>query len=356
MWPFKSNKTFGLDIGTYSIKLVELIETSKGYKLNNIGFIRTPPESIVDGDLINTAGVGETIRSLLKERKPKTRNVAIAVGGHAGVMHKKIKVPIMSREELENHIKWEAEQHIPSGLTMDEVYMDFVILDTLHEEGQMEVSFAFAKKDLVNNYVALIKELGYDPVVVDYKAYTLQNCLRLNYSSSEDEVVALLDIGASMYTLNVIKGDRSLHVRDVSRNAGNQITEELQKNLGLDYEDADEIKRKFGKEGAEISPDAEKIIKTSASVIVENIATDLKRVFGTLPEDSHVSKIYLSGGTPLLSGFIDMIKEKIEVEVEFINPFNQISIPSKGIDTSLIEENPSVFSIAVGLAIRKPYE
>jgi len=356
MWPFRSKNAFGLDIGAYSIKFVELVETSKGYKLSNLGIIRTPPESIVDGELINTPAVGEAIRTLLKEKKVKTKNVVIGIGGHASVMHKKVKVPIMSREELENHIKWEAEQHIPSGLTIDEVYMDFVILDTLHEEGQMEISLIFAKKDLVNNYVALIKELGYEPVVVDYNVFALQNCFRLNYSTSEDETVALLDIGASMYLLNVIKGDKSLHVRDVARNAGNQITEELQKKLGLDYEDASEMKKKYGKEGSEISPEAERIIKDATAVVIDNIVKDLKRVFGTLPEDSHVSKIYLSGGTPLISGFIDMIKEAIELEVEFINPFKQIYIPPKGIDTSFIEDNPSVFSIAVGLAMRKPYE
>jgi type IV pilus assembly protein PilM len=356
MWPFRSNNAVGLDIGAYSIKFVELDETSKGYKLKNLGIIRTPPESIVDGEIINTPAVGEAIRTLLKEKRVKTKNVVIGVGGHAGVMPKKVKVPIMSREELENHIKWEAEQHIPSGLTIDEVYMDFVILDTLHDEGQMEVSLIFAKKDLVNNYVALIKELGYEPVVVDYNVFALQNCFRLNYSTSEEETVALLDIGASMYLLNVIKGDKSLHVRDVARNAGNQITEELQKNLGLDYEDADEMKKKYGKEGSEISGDAEKIIKGATAGVIENIVREIKRVFVTLPEDSRVSKIYLSGGTPLISGFVDMMKESTEMEVEFINPFKQISIPPKGVDTSLIEENPSVFSIAVGLAMRKPYE
>ncbi len=356
MWPFKSNRAFGLDIGAYSIKFVELSETSKGYKLENIGIIRTPPESIVDGEIINTAGVGEAIRTLLKEKRAKTKNVVIGIGGHAGVMHKKIKVPIMTREEFENHIKWEAEQHIPSGLTLDEVYMDFVILDTIHEEGQMEVSLIFAKKDLVNNYVALIKELGYEPVVVDYNVFSLQNCFRLNYSTSEDETVALLDIGASMYLLNIIKGDKSLYVRDVPKNAGNQITEELQKNLGFDYEDADEIKRKYGKEGEEISPEAEKIIKEATGAIIDSIVKDLKRIFGTLPEGTHVSRISISGGTALLKGFVEAIKEATELEVELINPFAQIIVPSKGIDTTLIEQTPSVFSIAVGLAMRKPYE
>jgi len=353
---FRRNKAFGLDIGAYSIKFVELSETSKGYKLENLGITRTPPESIVDGEIINTPAVSEAIRALLKEKKVKTKNVAIGIGGHASVMQKKVKVPIMSKEELENHIKWEAEQHLPSGLTIDEVYMDFVILDTLPEEGQMEVSLLFAKRDLVNSYVALIKELGYDPVVVDYNAFALQNCFRLNYSVSEDETVVLLDIGASMYTVNIIKGDKSLHVRDVARNAGNQITEELQKSLGLDYENADEMKRNYGKEGAEISAEAEKIIKEATSTVVENIVKDLKRALGTLPPDSSVSKIYISGGTPLLGEFVDMLKNSAEMEVEYINPFKQISIPSKGIDTTLIEEIPSVFSVAVGLAMRKPYE
>jgi type IV pilus assembly protein PilM len=355
MWPFRSNKAFGLDIGTYSIKFVELSETSKGYKLENIGIVRTPPESIVDGEIINTPAVSEAIRSLLREKRVRTRNVVIGIGGHASVMQKKVKVPIMSKEELENQIKWEAEQHLPSGLTIDEVYMDFVILDTLPEEGQMEVALLFAKKELVNSYVALIKELGYEPVVVDYNAFALQNCFRLNYSASEDETVALLDIGASMYMLNIIKGDKSLHVRDVPRNAGNQITEELQKGLGLDYENADEMKRNFGKEGVEISAEAEKIIKNATAAIVDNIVKDLKRALGTLPEDSHFSKIYISGGTPLLGEFVNMLKSATEMEVEYINPFKQISIPSK-IDTKLIEEMPGVFSVAVGLAMRKPYE
>lgn len=348
---FGKNRTFGLDVGSYAVKLVELDETSKGYRVRNVAIARIPPESIVDGDIINTIGVSETLRSLFREVKLKTKQVSLGVGGHAGVMQRKIKVPIMSREELENSIKWEAEQYLPPGLTMDEVYMDFVVLDTLSEEGQMEVSLVFAKKDIVNNYVAILTDLGYDPVVVDYKAFALQNAFELNYPLAEDEVIVLLDIGASMYTINVVKGDKSLYIRDVSGNAGNFITEELQKNLGVDYEDAENMKR-GGAEGR--SPEADRIIKSAVETMAEAVATDIKRVVGTLAEDTSVSKLLVCGGAVMSDGFVEKLQEKTGIPVEIIDPFKQLIMPKEV--PSYVEENRSQFTVAVGLALRKPYE
>lgn len=348
---FGRNKVFGLDIGAYAVKLVELDETSKGYKLRNAGIVRIPPESIVDGDVINTIGVSEALRTLFSELKLKTKQVSLGVGGHAGVMQRRIKVPIMSREELENSIKWEAEQYLPPGLTIDEVYMDFVVLGTLSEEGQMEVSLVFAKKDIVNNYVAILTDLGYDPVVVDYKAFALQNAFELNYPLSEEEVVILLDIGASMYTINVIKGDKSLYIRDVSGNAGSFVTEELQKNLGVDYEDAENMKQIPVEER---SSEADKIIKDSIDIMADSVATDVKRVVGTLAEDTSISKLFMCGGAVISEELIAKLQEKTEMSVEVIDPFKQLIIPKEmPLD---VEKNKSQFTVAVGLALRKPYE
>src|SRR5207253_11217475 len=175
----KSKLALGLDIGSSSVKLVQLKEAKRGYILEAFGVAPLPPEAIVDGALMNSTAIVDAIRQLLAQYKLKNREVAIGVSGHS-VIIKKISMPRMTQEELEESIQWEAEQYIP--FDVKDVNIDTQILnpDANDATGQMDVLLVAAKKDMINDYTTVVSEAGLLPQVVDVDAFAVQNMFAAN--------------------------------------------------------------------------------------------------------------------------------------------------------------------------------
>ncbi|MGH7273767.1 MAG: type IV pilus biogenesis protein PilM, partial [Nitrospiria bacterium] len=243
----------GLDIGSSTIKLVQMDETKRGHSLEKFGIIALDPELIVDGTVMDAGRVTDAIRQLVAEQNTKVRDVALAVSGHS-VIVKKIQVPIMSEDELEESIKWEAEQYIPFDI--NDVNIDFQILDN-HEgaesRDQMSVVLVAVKKDKLNEYTALITEAGLTPAVVDVDAFSLENMYSINYDIREGEVAALVNIGASVMNINIVKNGHYAFTRDISI-GGNRYTETVQKELSLSFAEAEKAKKGEKVEG--VNPEA----------------------------------------------------------------------------------------------------
>ena len=169
----------GLDIGSSSIKLVELVESKNTYKLQNLGIAPLPPEAIVDGALMDSVTIIGAIRELIANTKAKTKDVITSVSGHS-VIVKKITLPLMSDSELEESIQWEAERYIPFDI--NEVNIDFQIFGSSSENPEvMDVVLVAAKKDIINDYVSVIIESGLNPVIIDVDAFAIENMLSVNY-------------------------------------------------------------------------------------------------------------------------------------------------------------------------------
>ena len=198
----------GLDIGSSSIKIVHLKETGKGYRLLNMGIRPLPQEVIVDGAVMDAGVISDTLREILREMKIKVRDVAISVSGHS-VIIKKIKVQEMTEDELEKNIQFEAEQYVPFDAS--EVNMDFVILGT--GDGKMEVLLVVVKKDVINELTTVVTDSGLNPVVVDVDAFALQNMYETNYVMNPEDVVALVNVGASTTNINIIRDGMSIFTR-----------------------------------------------------------------------------------------------------------------------------------------------
>src|SRR5437588_9884605 len=200
----KSKLALGLDIGSSSVKLVQLKEAGKrGYTLDAFGVAPLPPEAIVDGALMNSTAIVEGIRQLVSQFKLKNREVAIGVSGHS-VIIKKISMPRMTRDELEESIQWEAEQYIP--FDVKDVNIDVQILtppDVDTGTGQMDVLLVAAKKDMINDYTSVVSEAGLSPVVVDVDAFAVQNSFEVNYEPPRNETVELVNAGAAGRNINV---------------------------------------------------------------------------------------------------------------------------------------------------------
>ena len=219
----------GLDIGSNAVKLVELKSSKNGYQLKNIGEAILPLNSIVNKIIENRDAVADTISSLFEDLRVKTKNVAISISGHS-VIIKKVSLPKMSEKELRESIPWELEQYIPQSI--QDVNYDYQVIPGETPEGNIDVLIVAAKKDVTNSYVSVVTDVGLNPVVVDVDVFALENMYEINYPESEG-LVALVNIGASVTNINILKDGVSIFTRDITT-GGNQFTDWIIKDIGLE--------------------------------------------------------------------------------------------------------------------------
>src|SRR6186997_1788246 len=244
----KSKAVVGLDIGSSAVKAIELKPSGKGFKVTAFGIEPIPPDSIVDGAIIDGTAVADAIRRLFENKAFKTKEVAASLSGNA-VIVKKISLPVMTDTELAESIYWEAEQYIPFDI--QDVNLDYQILDkgdAASGKGTMDVLLVAAKKEKIADYTGVIAQAGRSAVVVDVDAFALQNAYEVNYGIDADAVVVLLNAGASATNINILNGDQSVFTRDISI-GGNAYTEALQRELNLPFETADALKRGLSADG-----------------------------------------------------------------------------------------------------------
>src|SRR5256714_13456679 len=227
----------GLDIGSSSIKAVELQKKGNSYQLVNLGFENLQADTVVDGQIMELNNVSNVITSIFNEHEIKTSRVAASVSGHS-VIVKNIVLPQMSEDELRESFSWHAEEHIPFDIS--DVNLDYHVTGSTPDA--IHVLLAACKRDKVANLKQTIQLAGKQPSVIDVDAFALQNCYELNYEPQPGQVVALLNIGASTTNINILNGERSVFTRDASF-GGNQYTSLLQKELGLNFDQAEQVKR-----------------------------------------------------------------------------------------------------------------
>ncbi len=349
----KSNQVLGLDIGSHAIKLIQLKRTKRGYSLVNFGSMPLPPEAIIDGALMNSTVIVNTIRELLQTRKIRQKEAGIAISGHS-VIIKKITLPTMTKEELDESIQWEAEQHIPFDI--NDVNIDVQVLTPqANEQGQMDVLLVAAKKDMINDYVAVVQEAGLTPLIVDVAAFCVENAFEANYEVPSAETVVLINIGASVININVIASGVSAFTRDISM-GGNQFTEEIQKQLNVSYDEAEALKLGGGSAADADSVVPQEVERVIASVS-ETLASEIQRsldFYSATAADSHISKIYLSGGSAKLPSLYKVIENRVGVPVEILNPLRNVEIDQRKFDPEILKEVGPAATVAVGLGIRTP--
>jgi type IV pilus assembly protein PilM len=335
----------GLDVGSNSVKAVQLKETGKGLHLISFGIEPLPAQTIVDGAIMNQSAVVDAIRTLKNLLRWKGREVATAVSGHS-VIVKKLKMPEMTREELEEHIPWEAEHHIP--FPKDEVELDHQILST--SGGQMEVVLVAAKKEVISDYSMAIREAKLQPTVLDVTAFTMQNAFEVNYSLEPDETVALINIGSTMATINILSGGTSAFTRDVA-GGGNEITEEIQKRLNVSQEQAEAWKLGGTTEGEVLPNEVEVVIAEVAEAMAGKLQRSLDFYLSSAA-DAKLGRIYLCGGTAKVPALQRALEQKSGTPVEILDPFKRIIIDEGKFDPAFLQQHAAEAAVAVGLALR----
>ncbi|MFK7991327.1 MAG: type IV pilus assembly protein PilM [Sandaracinaceae bacterium] len=340
----------GVDIGSSSIKVAEIREKRGGARaLVRFGYHPLPSETIVDGHIINSGAVVEGLQKLF--HKAKRRDVALRVSGHS-VIIKKITMPQMTTAELQEQITWEAEQHIPFDLS--EVQIDWQVLSQRPDQAQMDVLLVAAKKEEIGDLTNLAVEAKLRPRVVDLDAFTVQNTFEAGYGvPPPEQTVALLHVGASLTTLNILAEGTTSFTRDIA-NGGALITEEIQRSLGLSAEEAEAYK--CGGDGRGLVPrEVPEIIGT----VVEQLAGEIQRSLDFYLATSgggEISRVLVSGGTANIRALLEAIERRCRVPVERLDSLRVAMPEGKNVDQALLQARAPQAAVAIGLALRKDRE
>jgi type IV pilus assembly protein PilM len=304
------------------------------------------PGLIEEGVIKNPEDVAYLIRQLFTSQKIKENNVAVSIGGYSTIV-KNISVPAMDEEQLQEMIQFEAEQYIPFDI--NDVNLDFQIIgENDINPNQMNVLLVAAKKEMVNDYVNLVQLAGLNPCVIDVDAFALQNIYEMNYGPN-GENVALIDIGASKTTLNILKDNFSVFMRDVSLGC-QQISTKIVSLANCTLEEAEGL---YHDEETDALSDKE-MVEIVSSVVTDwctEIGRALDFFYSTYPGDQ-IPKIILSGGGAKIQKFRQLLAAETSSEVEIIRPFENFSVGSE-FDLSYLEQIAPQAAICLGLAIRK---
>jgi type IV pilus assembly protein PilM len=337
----------GLDIGSSSVKAVELAKKGSALQLLNLGFENLQTDTIVDGQIMELNNVSNVISNIFSEHQIKTNRVAAGVSGHS-VIVKNIVLPSMSEEELQESFSWHAEEHIPFDIA--DVNLDYELTNKSSES--LHVLMAACKSDKIANVKQAIQLAGKQPVIIDVDAFALQNCYEVNYQPRAGEIVALLNIGAATMNINILNGTRSVFARDAGV-GGSQYTSLLQKELGLSFEQAEGVKRGMAlPDGIEPRP-IQPIIETVSDVLALEVRKTMDFYRATAEEkDTGIQKILLAGGGSKLPGLAEYLARRFEIPVEVFDPFRQIEVDDKKFDPEYMREIVPEMAVAVGLALR----
>jgi len=344
---FGSKETVALDIGSSSIKLVQMVMGKQGWQIRKIGLKKLPPEAIVDGSIIDSMTVTNTIKELLKEQNIKTTQAVSALTGHY-VIIKKVTFPAATEDELAESIQWEAEQYIPFPVT--EVNLDFQILGVDTEgRGQMDVMLVAVKKDVINDYTNVLSEAGLTPVVIDVDAFALENMMEINYPVVSGEMIAVVNIGASITSLTVIVDGVTAFTRSIPM-GGNQFTEEIQRVLGISFIEAEDLKT------GDSTSEKQAEMARAIDLVSANLIMDIKRSLDFFLAGGHnlnVNKIYMSGGGSNMAGLKELLQEKTSIPVEPIDPFKNVELTVNDMSDDDLKTISLFFGVGVGLGTRR---
>jgi type IV pilus assembly protein PilM len=339
----------GLDIGSSSIKAVQLKKSRAGYELQAFGMQPLVPQTIVDGTIMDQSAVVEAIRALWSRLRLKTKDVAIAIAGHS-VIIKKIAVPQMKAEELPTQIRYEAEHHIP--FSKDDVELDYHVVTPANAQGQTELVLVAAKKEVVADYTQVVRDASLVAHVVDVAAFAGQNAYEANYSVDARETIVLVTVGAAISNINIVRGGISLFTRDVTI-GGNAYTEEIQKQLGVSADEAEAYKIGGSHDEHGVVPqEVERIMEGVAEVMAGEFQRSLDFFLATTA-DTNVSRIALAGGTAKVAALQRAIERRSRLPVEVVDAWKRVTI-GPGLDKAYLVAHSPEALVGVGLALRGP--
>jgi type IV pilus assembly protein PilM len=341
----KKATTFGLDIGSSSVKVVELAPGRAGYALKAFAMVELPREAITEGAIRQPGVVANAIRECVQKAGVSTPAAVISVSGRDSIV-KRVPLPKVSAKELADAIYLEAEHHIPFAI--DDVFLDYQVMG--ESDNAMSVLLVATKKGKVLEYVAVVEEAGLEASIVDLDAFAIQNQYELSAPDDGGEAVALIDIGASIMKTNVVRAGASVFARDVPF-GGNNYTDAIAQRLGIPVDRAEAAKR-----GHEVGVNWDDLVPALEAVSRE-LSLEVQRTFdyfASTAESERIGKIVLSGGCAKLAGIESFLASSWGVPVELARPLAAIDHDPAQFNDEELRGAECLLAVAVGLALRRP--
>ncbi|MGB3213003.1 MAG: type IV pilus assembly protein PilM [Desulforhopalus sp.] len=341
----QSELVVGLDIGSHAVKACQLKRTPSGYGIVTLGSIVLPEGAVEDGTLNDPEVVSKSISELFQNLKIKNKKVGFSISGYS-VIVKKVNLAVMDDTQLEEHIMSEAEQYIPFDI--DDVYLDFQDLKTSSDTtDRTDVMLVAAKKEIVDDYLEMLRDLNLIPVIVDVDGFALENTYEYNYE--KDENVALVDIGASKMSINILSQGVSVVARDIIVGS-RQLTDQIQNVFDIEFEEAEALKL-----GSTQDEDKREEIEEIFSATCTQWILEIKKaidLYHSNHPDQPLKRLILSGGGAKVSGLTDFLAIETDLKVEIFNPFLNMTSNSKKIDPDYLNNIGPEMAIATGIALR----
>ncbi len=339
----RTRTTVGLDIGSGLIKLCVITHGSGEPVLTKVGMRAVVDDAIVEGEIMDPGIVAAAIKSLFQELGIKPKNVVTAVGGR-DVIIKKIPMDRMKESEARELIRWEAEQHVP--FDMDNVELDFQILDPESEGLQMSVLLVAAKRELVETKLSILKDIGIDASVIDVDAFALHNAFEVNYPDAMKGVVGLVNIGHEATNVNILDEGVPVLTRDLPVGT-RRFREDLQRERGLSAEEAQKLLQGF---------ETSDVLTPFLQSRGEELAVGIERAAAFLQTASRssvgLSRLFLSGGGARIPGLAKVLGDRLKMPVQLANPIERIQVADGVFDQMNVDEVAPLLMLPVGLALR----
>lgn len=339
----RKKRSIGLDIGSGFVKMVQVDHSGDQPEVVQVAMRPLVVDAIVEGEIMDPGLVSDTISGLFQEVGLKGSEVVTAVGGH-DVIIKKIEMSRMKEADAREVIRWEAEQHVPFDIKS--VELDFQILNPLEEGLQMEVLLVAAKRELVDNKVSLLLDAGISPSMIDVDAFALHNAFEHNYPEAMHGIVSLVNIGHETTSVNILEDGLPILTRDIPFGS-RRVREDLQRERGLTAEQAEDVVQ-----GREPLDDLETLISSNA----DEVAVGIERASAflmTRQSGGGLGKIYLSGGGARIPGMAEAVAQRMNVEAQLVNPFEQVPVHADAAAGLSLEESAPMLLLPLGLALRQ---
>lgn len=346
----KARPLIGVDISSFAVKMVELVDNGNGaYRIEHYAIEALPKDAVVDGNVANLEATSETIERCWKRLHTSTKYVALALPT-AAVITKKIVLPAnLTEQEMEVQVETEANQYIPFAL--DEVNLDFQTIGPAPSgPTEVEVLIAASRKEKVEDRVAAVEGASLKPLVMDVESYAAQAAFELVEKQlpggGKDRIIAVVDVGSNVMNVTIMKNDQSVYAREQAF-GGSQLTQEIMRAYGMSFEEAENAKR------TQALPE-----NYEAEILrpfLENLSLEVSRAmqfFFTSTPFSKIDQIVLTGGCAVLPGVMDIVAERTQVPTLTANPFAAMAASSKIKVKQLAADAPSLM-VACGLALRR---
>ncbi len=346
-----ARQCIGLDIGASSVKLVQVKASRKGMVLQNFGIEPLPVGAVIDGAIANPPAVVAAIRSLAKRIHLKGKEIALAISGNS-VIIRRLAIPAMEGAALAEQMEWEVKQNVP--FAREDVIVDWEVLVQRTPEGQMEVVLVAAKREIVEQYLAVIKEAGFNPIIVDTAAFAMQNAIETSVGLAPDQTFAVINVGARFSTIALVRNGQPVFHRNIAI-GGDTFTDAIRHRLAVGVEGAEAYKvgSVMAASAAEVVPQE---VHRVLAQISEQVAGEFQRTIDFYinnAADAVLARVYLTGGSALVPQLPKAIQDRTRVPVEIFDPFARVQIDARRFDVDYLRANAPVATVAFGLALRQ---